>query len=209
MKKYISALALFAVTFSIGFSLYNSEESEYQSLRNPAAVQASYDFSHLSGPKLESALKDRILAGLHFEKRPENTKIQLGHFVFINDKGQRVFGCEQYQEVTLTFEAEGASVAGAKPRMEVRGVCHQSPDMTKISSLFIPVNQILSEIPTDSEFSFNDAGEVSIRFVNLADEWPRLWLLKQVQLSGPAQSQLLIESDEVAQVLGHPVVLKF
>ncbi|AHI07224.1 hypothetical protein BDW_13620 [Bdellovibrio bacteriovorus W] len=209
MKKYISAFALFAVTFSIGFSLYNSEESEYQSLRNPAAVQSSYDFSHLSGAKLENALKDRILAGLHFEKRPENTKIQLGHFVFVNDQGQRVFGCEQFQEVTLTFEAEGASVAGAKPRMEVKGLCQQSNDMTKISSLFIPVNQILNETPTDSEFSYNGESEVSIRFVNLADEWPRLWLLKQVSFNGAKQSKLVIESDEVAQVLGHPVVLKF
>ncbi|WP_415061665.1 hypothetical protein [Bdellovibrio sp.] len=210
MRKFYGVFSLFILCFVVGYSVIYCTTDQAQVNRDPAAVRNNFDFSHLNGEKLHEAVKQRLLTGLELRKTPAGTGIGLGHFVFVDDRGQKKLACQEFGKVFLSFEAEGVSVAGEKPVMEIEGRCEYSPDMTKISPLFVPVAKILGERPGDGEFQFNEGAPVTVRFSNLPEEWPRTWLLKSVKLFNEKASEaLVIESDEVARHLGHPMVLSW
>jgi hypothetical protein len=72
----------------------------------------------------------------------------------------------------------------------------------------LPVAKILGEKPGDGDFQFNQGTPVTVRFTNLPEEWPKTWVLKSVKLvDQKTYSSLVIESQDVLQSLGHPVVL--
>lgn len=215
MRKVYGAFLLLAVCFVSGYYLVFYKTREAYLHRDPAAIKNSFDFSHLRGEKLFQAAKQRLLAGFEMGKnlpgKPSEARIGLGHFVFTNDQGEKRLACQEFGKVSLSFEAEGVSIAGEKPVMEIEGRCEFSPDMTKISPLYLPIAKILGERPGDGEFEFNDGPKVTVRFTNLPDEWPRTWLLKSVKLLNDKNTaaSLIIESDEVAKYMGHPLVLSF
>lgn len=210
MGKFFSRFGLFVVCFFAGYSLLKSQTDDYSINRDPAAVRGNFDFSHLQGEKLNTAIRQRLLTGLEFRKTAEGTGIGLGHFLFLDQRGEKKLACQEFGKVTLAFEAEGVSVAGEKPEMEVEGRCEFSPDMARINPLFLPIAKIVGERPGDGEFQFNDGSAVTVRFTNLPSEWPRTWLLKSVKLSNDNNPQaLVIESEEVARYLGHPMVFSW
>nr|WP_295904453.1 hypothetical protein [uncultured Bdellovibrio sp.] len=210
MRKFYGVFCLFALCFVFGYSVINYTTDEYQVHRDPAAIKNTFDFSHLRGEKLHEAVKQRLLSGLELRKTSGGAGIGLGHFVFVNQNGEKKLACQEFGKVALSFEAEGVSVAGDKPVMEIEGRCEFSADMAKINPLFLPVAKIVGERPGDGEFQFNEGSAVTVRFTNLPEEWPRTWLLKSVKLVNEKDSEaLVIESDEVARYLGHPMVLNF
>lgn len=209
MRKYYSAFFLLAVSF-LGNYIF-SMRSESSTQRVPAAVKNNFDFSNLSGESLLKASKQRLLTGLEILKDSEGAKIGLGHFIFSNEKGEKKLACDTFRKVALSFEAEGAIVSGEKPQMEIEGVCEFSKDMTKINPLYLPVARILGEQPGDGEFNFNEGAGITVRFSNLPDAWPKIWILKTVKLINQKNTadNLTVESDEVSDYLGHPFVLRF
>ncbi|MGZ3773532.1 MAG: hypothetical protein ACXVCY_00770 [Pseudobdellovibrionaceae bacterium] len=214
MRKFFGAFFLGILSFISGYYLVFKTTHEALNHRDPAAIKSNFDFSNLRGEKLFSAVKQRVLNGLEFKKssvdKAARTGISLGHFVFSNDHGEKLLGCQAFSKVSLSFEAEGVSVAGAKPLMEIEGRCEFSSDLTKINPLYLPVAKILGERPGDGEFEFNEGSKVTVRFTNLPEEWPKTWLLKSVKLlNDKTAASVLIEQDEVAKYLRHPMVLSF
>lgn len=210
MKKFLGIGAFAVAMFLAGFSYFGFYSKTNMISRDPAAIGKIYDFSHLSGEKLQSAVKQRLLAGYVLKKTENGASVGLGHFVFLDPSGQRKLACQEFGKVTLTFEGDGASVSGDRPVMEVEGTCEFSADMARINPLWIPVSKILNEKPSDGEFQFNEGSPVAVRFSNIPDEWPRLWLLKSVKLTNVNTSQaLIVEGKEVVEYMGHPVVLNF
>ncbi|MBO9667074.1 MAG: hypothetical protein J7501_09705 [Bdellovibrio sp.] len=210
MQKFVGVFGLFFVCFAVGYSFMSYSTDITQISRDPAAVKNGFDFSHLSGEKLQDAVKQRLLAGFEFKKSHDGTGIGLGHFVFIDQKGEKKLACQEFGKVSLTFEAEGMSVGGDKPTMELEGVCEFSRDMARIHPLFLPIAKILGEKPADGEFQFNEQNGVIVRFTNIPEEWPRTWLLKSVKLKNDNKNEaVIVESNEVSRYLGHPVVLTF
>lgn len=210
MRKFGSVVGLFTLCFALGYGLLKSNTEEYQIQRDPAAIRGKFDFSDLRGHQLQNAVKARLLTGLQLKKSPEGTGIGLGHFVFVNAKNEKRLACQEFQKVSLNFEAEGMSVGGDKPQMEIQGECVSTPDLSGINPLFVPVAKILNERPGDGEFQFNEGRKLTVRFENVPEAWPKLWLLKSVKLINEKDSEaFVIESDEVAQTLGHPVVFSW
>lgn len=210
MKKYFSVFAFFTLCFVMGFSILRANTDEYYIDRDPAAVKNVFDFSHLKGERLQEAVRQRMMTGLVVKKDADGARFSFGHFVFVDEMGQKKPACQAFGKVAITFEAEGVSVGGDKPQMEVEGRCEHSNDLAMINPLFVPVAKILGERPGDGEFQFNQGSGVTIRFANLPEAWPRLWLLKSVKLVNEQNAEaLVIESDEVAKYLGHPVVLSW
>lgn len=210
MRNFFGVFTLFVGCFAVGFGLVRYTTDVNQINRDPAAVRGGFDFTGMQGEQLHQAVKQRLLAGFEMTKLAEGAQISLGHFVFSNSAGERRLACQEFGRVSLTFEAEGSSVGGDKPSMEIEGRCESSADFARINPLLIPIQRIIGERPADGEFQFNEGSPVNVRFVNVADQWPRLWLLKSVKLTNDASSStVVVESDEVAQILGHPVVLSW
>jgi len=208
MQKIAGVLGLFLFCFALGFSYLKYSTDSIEIDRNPAALRTSFDYSYLSGEKLAEAAKNRLLSGFEIRHNADGLGLGLGHFVFIDSSGEKKLACQAFKKVIFTFEADGVSVAGEKSTMDVEGPCEYSNDMAKINPLYIPIGKILNERPGDGEFQFNGTHPVTVRFSNLADTWPKTWLLKSVRLQTEKSSDdLLIESNEVARIMGHPIVI--
>lgn len=209
MGKFFNAVGLFVVCFAVGFFFLKNKTLDNSINRDPAAIRGQYDISHLQGEKLNVAIKKRLLMGFEVRKTNEGASIGLGHFVFLDSTGQKTLACREYGSVLLTFEAEGMTVGGEKPEMQIEGRCESSLDMARINPLHLPIAKIVGEAPGDGEFQFNEGSGVTIRFANVPESWPRTWLLKGIQLKGDGQTPVVIKSEEVAQFLGHPIVLSW
>lgn len=211
MQKYFGAGALVVIMFVAGLvHIHYTTGAGSTVARDPAAIGKTFDFSHLHGNQLQEAVKQRLVTGFSLKKSNEGAEVGLGHFVYQDDRGQRRLACQEFSKVTLTFEGEGSSVAGARPVMDVEGVCEFSPDMARINPLMIPIAKIVGEKPADGEFQFQDGSPITVRFTNVSDEWPRTWILKSIKLDGDKNAQaVVVEGPEVVRYLGHPLVLNF
>ncbi|QDK39411.1 hypothetical protein [Bdellovibrio sp. NC01] len=210
MQRFAGVFGLFVVCFAVGYSYLRYTTDSFSINRDPAAIRTNFDFSNLTGDSLHEAVKQRLVAGFEMKRSADGMGLGLGHFVFRDDAGEKKLACQEFGKVTMTFEAEGVSVGGDKPTMEIEGRCEYSNDMTKINPLYLPVAKILNEKPGDGEFNFNEGHAVTVRFANLPEDWPRTWLLKSVKLNNEQKNKsVTVESDEVARYMGHPLVLTF
>ena len=210
MQKYFGAAALVVAMFVAGLAHIHFTSVGSPIARDPAAIGKTFDFSHLHGNQLQEALKQRLVTGFSLKKSNEGAELGLGHFVYQDDRGQRRLACQEFSKVIMTFEGEGSSVSGERPVMDIEGVCEYSPDMARINPLLIPIAKIVGEKPADGEFQFQENSLVTVRFTNVADEWPRTWILKSIKLDGNKGAQaMVVEGPEVVRYLGHPLVLNF
>lgn len=210
MKKLGMAFFLFIFSFGAGYGVMLHSSDWGPISRDPAAVRQVYDFSNLSGSDLSNAMKKRILSGSSVIRKNQSLGIELGHFAMAKLTGEKTLACQEFQKVTLRFEAEGVATGGERPVMEVEGACEFSADMTKISPIFIPVDKVMAEKPSDGEIQYREEKPVTLRFHGMTEEWPTHWLLTSVKLSNSGdQKELLIDSEEVGQILGRPMMVNF
>lgn len=212
MSKIITQIfSLFCFCFIVGLAIihYTTTDS-FQISRDPAAIGKIYDFSKLQGEDLRLAVKQRLLAGFQVEKREGEQGISVGHFVFIDSRGDKKFACQEYNIVTITFVADGMAISGEQPTMQIEGACEFSGQVSKVNPLWIPVAKILAEKPADGELQFNENSPVTLRFNGLASEWPQTWILRSVELKKEnSADSMSVEASEISKYLGHPVVLRF
>ncbi len=179
--------------------------------RDPAAIKRVYDFSQLEGSALDFATKQRLLEGAKIIRDKTDVGVELGHFVIKDSGGQKVFACQHYSRVVLSFQGEGMAVGGELPKMEVEGNCEISPDINSIAAVWIPVSRILGEPVADGEFDFREGHPAKLKFANVSDQWPKTWQLKTVRLidSTGKNSEVSIDSAELKKILHEPFLLQF
>lgn len=210
MKKLGMTFFLFAISFSVGYGIMYQTSAWGPIARDPAAIRQVYDFSNLSGSDLTVAMKKRLLAGSAVIRQKESLGVELGHFALAKLTGEKTLACQEFQKVTLHFEAEGIATSGERPSMEVEGACEFSADMTKINPILIPLDKIMAEKPSDGEIQYREGHAVTLRFRGMTEEWPTRWLLTGVRLSNAGeQKELLIDAEEVSQILGRPMMVNF
>jgi len=203
-----SRIALVAFSFFIGLAVIRFSDRHFQQQRDPAAIRQVFDFSRLRGSALEIAVKERLISGLDIYKSEQGFGLSLGHFAFQKENGEKTLGCQHFSKVAVVFEAEGYAVSGNKTTLEIEGGCEYSSDLAKINPLVIPMARILSERPADGDFNFQEGTPVSLRFLNVPEAWPRKWVLIGVRIEGEGQS-ISVDRNEVAQILGHPLMINF
>jgi len=210
LKKLGMTFFLFAFSFGVGYGIMLHTSAWGPVTRDPAAIRQVYDFSNLSGSDLTAAMKKRLLAGSAIIREKQSLGVELGHFAMAKITGEKTLACQEFKKVVLRFEAEGIATGGERPVMEVEGACEFSPDMTKINPILIPVDKIMAEKPSDGEIQYREGHAVTLRFRGLTEEWPTRWLLTSIRLSNPGeQKELLIDSEEVSQILGRPMMVNF
>ncbi|HEY8269662.1 MAG TPA: hypothetical protein VIG33_02150 [Pseudobdellovibrionaceae bacterium] len=210
MKKLGMTFLLFLSSWGVGYGIMLHTSNWGPINRDPAAVRQIYDFSNLSGTDLTDAMKKRIISGSTVIRKNQSLGVELGHFAMAKITGEKTLACQEFQKVIFRFEAEGMAIGGERPAMEVEGACEFSEDMTKISPIFIPVDKVLAEKPADGEFQYREGKPVTIRVHGMPSEWPTRWLLTSVRLSNSSeQRELLINSDEVSEILGRPMMVYF
>lgn len=210
MRQLIGAFLFFGCTLYFGyrFVLTNTESPNVG--RDPASIPGNLDFSGLSGEPLRQAISKRLLEGFDLKKDSQGARIALGHFIMTSELGEKKMGCDEFSRVILTFSAEGSSVSGEQPQMEIESKCEYSSDFTKINPIRIPIAKIIGEKPADGEFQFSQDKSLVVRFTNIPDSWPHLWLLKSVKLTSEKNYRdIVLDAPEVIRKVGHPLVVTF
>lgn len=206
MKTILFRVSLFGLFFAVGFTVVTQTSPKFMTARDPAAIRQVYDFSHLRGSALDVAMKERMVAGLEVFKENERIGLGIGHFAFVNGGGEKTLGCREFGKVMMTFEAEGVVVNGERPVMQVEGACEFTEDLAKVNPLYIPIARILGERPADGEFQFREGKEITVRFSNLSDEWPRKWILVGMKMNGQ-RSDFSVDRNDLNKILGHPFMI--
>lgn len=208
MSRFFIRTSYIVFSFFLGLGIVYYSNSRFKFQRDPAAIRSVFDFSHLRGNALEVAVKERIISGLDVRKSAEGFGLVLGHFAYQTENGEKVLGCQGFSKVVLAFEAEGYAVSGEKTSLEVDGPCTYSSDLSQINPLMIPMARVLQEKPGDGDFNFQEGTPISLKFLNVPEAWPRKWVLVGVKMVS-AQKEILIDRNEVAQILGHPLILSY
>ncbi len=210
MKTFLSAF-IFVAMFTSGFYFFNLHKDDFPSVgRDPAAVQGSYDLSNLSGETLAVAVRNRLLKGMDVQKTTELVSIEVGNFVFTTTQGTRKFACEEFDKIAVSFVAEGASVAGEKPFMTLKGKCQNDIDLSRILPMQVPLAVFAMETPADGEFQTSGPLSVEVSLKHMPDHWPKTWVLHSVELFKSQNTEkLVVNQSDVTQILGRPVVLTF
>lgn len=223
MKKVYSSLALlfFGAVFGYVTSQYAGTWSSIS--RDPAAVSIkwNYDYSSLSGEDLRLAIRQRLISPMVIQKTADGSGLALGHFEFLNSKGEKKLACHEYENITMIFTGEtnkenDSNIKNSKvgtpsinylPRMEVTGKCHYSEDLTMIRPIVIPVSTIQGEKAEDGEFLFKDEDNLYVKFKNINETWPSRWTLQSFQLVGNNNNPLIFTEEEIKKSLGSLPVL--
>jgi hypothetical protein len=205
LNRFITVSLIVFFSMLAGGMIVATNVKKFQAGRDPAAIRQVYDFTHLHGSILDTAVKERLVSGLETFKDDQGFGIGLGHFAFSLDSGEKVLGCRAYQKVTFQFEAEGIAVEGEKPTMTVEGKCEYSNDLTKINPLWIPVARIFGEHPGDGDFNDYER-PVQLKFAHVSDVWPKHWVLIGLSIQGD-QGKVEVDRSEMSQILGRPFMI--
>lgn len=215
--KINSLVVLLAGAFLFGLLVIHTtrdrfykESARATNSRDPAAIRPSFDFSQMEGSLLQNASKERLVSGTRILKKRGSVGVELGHFVLRGPSGQKIFACEEYSTVKLTFEGDGTAIDGKKPMMEVESPCAISAtDVNRISPIWIPATKILEEKVHEGELTFAEAEESKVSFAHVYDTWPTTWVLKGIHLSRAGLNELVVSESEVAQFKGDQHIVDF
>lgn len=220
--KQSGSLLLIAVATVFGFKVAISSfdgvvfvsSTTKANARNPAAIRRDLDFSRLDGAELITASQKRLVTAARVILEHDDMGLELGHFVTRGEDGERQLACDYYDRVSLRFEAEGIAESGEKSVMEVDGPCRTGNDITRIDPIWIPVQRILGERPTNMDLTYPDVPAlegISFHFDHMGTQWPSRWALQMVRLyheDEPGREVTISERD-LREILDRPVILNW
>ena len=137
--------------------------------------------------------------------------LQLGHFTLRSPAGVSVSVCDLYPKIKLTFVAGDMAVSGDSPEMEITGNCSAADAPGAIEPLLVDAVAVKKSNVTDKALRQPQAQNNSVKFKNVSDTWPRVWILNLIQFV-PAQAdtaEITIAREQIHQNLGKNVALEW
>jgi hypothetical protein len=159
--------------------------------RDLAAVKKVYDFTqHNMGGLLSSLSSYKVLTNAQISNEEGKYTLNLGHYALKTESGEHFLACQLYDKVIIEYLAEGQAHGDQIPKMEVVADCNiLGNDINHIAPIQIPVKEILSAQPGDGVINYNENYHISVRFYNVADQWPKQWALQKVTLTDSHKEQ--------------------
>jgi hypothetical protein len=197
-QKLIFTLA-FSVCFACGLALFYSTFKNPQSREIASADGQIYQLRPYNSEQITNYLQKNI----HIQRSAEGNKL-------INFKGLSAALCSTYPEITAQFYAEGVAVDGEAPLMNLTSHCRADSSGADIAAITLPLPQILSAKPTQSQFEFTD---LKVSFEHVDSTWPRQWVLRKIEFKTATDSQnksaVFSRSPASTPTTERPIVLEF
>ncbi len=222
MKNLARSVFLFSLGFVAALELLRSHrhelvviesyESEPRDSRTPAAIRRVYDYSHLVGNALQTAVQNHLVGESRIVQGSEGPGVQLVHFVVKNKTGEKSFACDEYDTLELTFYADGVLESGSSPVMIAETPCRFTQDVNLIDPVWIPVKQLVADRPGNMDLSLNTMPQpLRLQFKDMPPFWPGKWVLTSIRMfkkDNPVVS-LRIESDQIRRLSPRPLTVYF
>lgn len=215
MKKtfLIACLVLLGLGLWLDNSLLVSPTRRIASALNAGTNDGTEqsDLSQLEGSEFLKAFKYALISVGYGLDDGQQFGFRFGNFLLHNDRGAKVFACEEYNTVDLVFQAEGIAVSGEIPTLTVRGACQTANEPRFIEALMVPYREILASSVSQKDFIGGDSAHpVAVQFQNVVEQWPTSWNLVGVRLSNPEkQTALSLDGYEIISILGQPLTMEW
>ena len=198
MKNNLKILSLLGLGFCFGLTAVITNYTATHTQRDPAAINGKiFQISNLSSSEIRAQLQNKIKV---------NPTVQGEKSVALNGLSSGL--CKTYSSIEMEFVAEGISVAGDPPIMKISYPCTAGQDPAEIAPMQLSVQRLLGEKPRNAEFKF-DGYNATVTLQNSADEWPRQWVLKQVEFKGAGASKQVSFDRAPASAGSQPIVFEF
>ena len=153
--------------------------------RDLAAFKKELQRSGLEDHLLISTSPLKALGYSRLIKKDSVFQLWIGHFSTKNKRGDPVFACQLYDQVTVTYEAPRKNKDSnfeSPQTMFIDIPCKMADnDVRRLAPANLSPAEILKEAPSDGTFPFSNQGEFLVRLQNIDDEWPRQWFFKSIQ----------------------------
>ncbi len=163
---------------------------------------------------LDSAAKKRILAGTRAWKENGTMGVTVGHYIAKNVGGGTSQLCDLYQNISLTFTAEGMAVSGSRPTMTIEGACVMATNSQSngqmTAPLFIPLDQIQQEKPADLELRYTTPSDIVVRLKDIPGEWPSYWVLTEIKMLNKKEGRsIAIDTATIYKLSAVPISISW
>jgi len=182
---FLSVAAAAFVTHFVSTQKYSGRGG----YRHPAAIHPNA-LDLTDEQVFDSALKRRILSGTRAWREDGNVAITLGHFV-ARMNGETKELCEIYDDISLTFAAEGLAVSGMRPTITIESPCHPGRDPAYTQVIWIPIDQIKGEKPADLDLRYTTPSDIFVQLKNIPGEWPSYWVLTQLKMLNKKDGRMI------------------
>ena len=207
--KTLGAIIVFVAVACVGrFYSMNKFAGGEVVPRTPAAIPKTFDYSHLEGAALETAVQRRLLTGTEFIKSNDGIELHMGHFVTNDSSGQPAYACDVFNYVVFQFEAEGFAVAGERPSLAVEGPCVMATTVVEMVPLIIPIEKVLKEKPGNVELNYMNGVAISLKFTNMTEEWPTQWVLSGIKIYNREDGRsVIVDQKSVRALASEPLTM--
>lgn len=184
-----------------GIFVYLGEE------RAPAAVRTLADYSELKPEALSASVERQVLGQAEVEKNEGHIGVHLGNPLIRLDDGTAGFGCKVrgrgglFERVELTFMGVGISASGETARMVVEAPCEALTEPNTLSTIWIPLGEIVSAAAKDADYFYGDGdAALRIQLFDIPGEWPPSWSLVGVRLlKKDSEAVLAFNSEKIRE----------
>lgn len=170
------------------------------------------DLSDLQGAEFMKAFKYALVQNTHAMDDDSVIQFTFGNFLVAGSDGQKVFVCNKFPYIELSFVADGMAYSGEPPRVIVRGLCETAEENIFIHPLKIPYRDILGLPVSQQEFIPKESEppqRISIQFRNISEQWPRQWNLVGIKLYDAQGKSLSLDGYEIISILGQPLTMEW
>lgn len=192
INKKFSFLIFVPIIFGFFVSIYSWDGVVYFFDRGNSRIPAD-NTSFFSVKNLKSRINgnsnEKIISEQTIISRTDSSiTLNIKNF-YTGDKKTSV--CNGYDSIQLSFIALNVSVSGDPPTITVDAPCTEDNSNAEyISTVTIPLDEIKNLSPSTKEpYSYE---KLKFNFINIEDEWPIDFRLKQVIFSNTDNEQSLI-----------------
>ena len=200
MNNKVKVITLIAMGFCFGFAAVVSNYSASRTQRDPAAFgETLFQISDLSNAEIRAQILHRLKVHPTIEGKKS-----------ISFTGISSSICKSFSNIELEFVAEGVSVAGDPPVLKISYPCQSAQDPAEIEPAHLAISRLLAEHPRNATFHF-DGFNPTLTLQNSADEWPTIWVLRDVSFKGTSGTDKHVSFDRSPASANEqpPVVLEF
>ncbi len=199
MDNKLKSVLLFFLTFGLGFSIYFTTMHELNgTIRDPASIHSKItqlkNFDH-------DQLKSEIVQNFQISYLDNGDKA-------IRFQNISSHVCKTYQKINLEFIADGITVSGEPTQFSVEADCLPAQDPAELASIIIPVSKFTSLKPQNAVIKFNNES-TAYTFTNTGDEWPKVWILKNISFKNLNGQNTSVQLDTVGLNPEYLKVLEF
>lgn len=183
--------------------------------RAPASLRTLGEYSSLDRKVFRRAAHTQLLADARVVSEDGQIGVQLGHPLVTGRNGSKEFGCQvrdhsgAYDHIQIIFVGTGVSEGGEVPRMTIDSVCRVDKDLSLLSMVWIPMNELTASPPKDQNVEIGGENPLSVQFTSMPSQWPENWVMWSVRFyraTNPEEA-LILDSKLLHQA--RPQLLSF